>query len=57
MNYRADELLFGILYVGNRYGIHLKYPEQPLLRAKPLFRLHNLLHDRKCSDSGTSVLP
>ncbi|KAE8724485.1 Dicer-like protein 4 [Hibiscus syriacus] len=31
--------------------IHLKYPEQPLLRAKPLFKLHNLLHNRKPEDS------
>ncbi|CAI0395038.1 unnamed protein product [Linum tenue] len=27
-------------------NIDLKYPKQPLLRAKPLFQLHNLLHNR-----------
>ncbi|GAB2289126.1 endoribonuclease Dicer [Dionaea muscipula] len=29
------------------YQIHLRYPKQPLLQAKQLFCLHNLLHDRK----------
>ncbi|KAK4265332.1 hypothetical protein QN277_026397 [Acacia crassicarpa] len=30
-----------------RFSIHLKYPKQPLLCAKPLFNLRNLLHNRK----------
>lgn len=30
----------------NRFGIQLSYPEQPLLKAKQLFYLHNLLHNR-----------
>ncbi|XP_027192482.1 dicer-like protein 4 isoform X3 [Cicer arietinum] len=29
-----------------KFSIPLKYPEQPLLHAKPLFNLHNLLHNR-----------
>ncbi|GMI92533.1 DICER-LIKE 4, dicer-like 4 [Hibiscus trionum] len=37
-------------------GIHLKYPEQPLLHAKPLFKLHNLLHNRKPEDSESQEL-
>ncbi|PPS05772.1 hypothetical protein GOBAR_AA14871 [Gossypium barbadense] len=37
-------------------GIHLKYPEQPLLHAKPLFKLHNLLHNRKPEDSESNEL-
>lgn len=35
-----------------RFGVQLKYPEQPLLHAKPLFCLRNLLHNRKPEDSG-----
>lgn len=30
----------------DRFGIQLSYPEQPLLKAKLLFSLHNLLHNR-----------
>ncbi|KAK5830167.1 dicer-like protein 4 isoform X1 [Gossypium arboreum] len=40
----------------NMSGIHLKYPEQPLLHAKPLFKLHNLLHNRKPEDSESNEL-
>ncbi|XP_077223182.1 dicer-like 4 isoform X2 [Tasmannia lanceolata] len=29
-----------------KFSIHLLYPEQPLLKAKQLFSLHNLLHNR-----------
>nr|WOD55120.1 DICER-like protein 4 [Abelmoschus esculentus] len=36
--------------------VHLKYPEQPLLRAKPLFKLHNLLHNRKPEESESHEL-
>lgn len=36
-----------------RFSIYLKCPKQPLLRAKPLFNLHNLLHKRKHIDTGT----
>ncbi|XP_048227644.1 dicer-like protein 4 isoform X2 [Ricinus communis] len=39
-----------------RFGIQLKYPEQPLLQAKPLFSLHNLLHNRRKEDSVTQEL-
>lgn len=39
-----------------KFGIHLKYPEQPLLCAKPLFFLHNLLHNRKREDSEAHYL-
>ncbi|XP_054806590.1 dicer-like protein 4 isoform X2 [Prosopis cineraria] len=39
-----------------RFSIHLKYPKQPLLCAKPLFNLHNLLHNRKQEDTETQEL-
>lgn len=38
------------------FGIHLRYPEQPLLRAKQLFCLHNLLCNRKKEDSELQEL-
>ncbi|KAE8653040.1 hypothetical protein Csa_019548 [Cucumis sativus] len=38
-------------HLKTKFGIHLNYPEQPLLRAKPLFLLHNWLHNRKREDS------
>ncbi|TKY54740.1 Dicer protein 4 [Spatholobus suberectus] len=34
-----------------KFSIHLKYPEQPLLHVKPLSNLHNLLHNRKHEDA------
>ncbi|MED6180828.1 endoribonuclease Dicer [Stylosanthes scabra] len=40
----ADDLV-------EKFSIRLKHPEQPLLRAKPLFNLHNLLHNRKFEDT------
>lgn len=39
-----------------RFGILLKCPKQPLLHAKPLFCLRNLLHNRKPEDSGNYVI-
>ncbi|GMN70654.1 hypothetical protein TIFTF001_039694, partial [Ficus carica] len=36
------------------FGIQLKYPEQPLLRAKPLFSLQNLLLDRSQDESASN---
>ncbi|KAL8152481.1 hypothetical protein V2J09_010241 [Rumex salicifolius] len=36
-----------VKYLFKAHGIQLSYPEQPLLRVKQLFCLHNLLHDRK----------
>nr|CAD1831898.1 unnamed protein product [Ananas comosus var. bracteatus] len=33
-------------YQDSRFNIQLSHPEQPLLKAKPLFNLHNLLHNR-----------
>ncbi|KAJ4850950.1 hypothetical protein Tsubulata_011532 [Turnera subulata] len=39
-----------------RNGIQLKCPKQPLLRAKPLFFLRNLLHNRKQEDSEPEEL-
>ncbi|XVE71087.1 hypothetical protein DITRI_Ditri10aG0122200 [Diplodiscus trichospermus] len=36
--------------------IQLKHPEQPLLHAKPLFKLRNLLHNRKPEDSESHEL-
>ncbi|XP_024022600.1 dicer-like protein 4 isoform X1 [Morus notabilis] len=39
-----------------KFDIQLKYPEQPLLQAKPLFSLHNLLHNRGQDESASSHL-
>ncbi|XP_062159041.1 dicer-like protein 4 [Alnus glutinosa] len=39
-----------------QFGIQLKYPGQPLLHAKPLFCLHNLLRNRKSEDSESHEL-
>ncbi|XP_023928784.1 dicer-like protein 4 isoform X2 [Quercus suber] len=39
-----------------KFGVQLKYPEQPLLQAKPLFCLRNLLHNRKPEDSESREL-
>lgn len=39
-----------------KFGIQLRYPGQPLLHAKPLFRLHNLLRNRKPEDSESHEL-
>ncbi|XVF48473.1 hypothetical protein PTKIN_Ptkin03bG0193100 [Pterospermum kingtungense] len=36
--------------------IHLKHPRQPLLHAKPLFKVRNLLHNRKPKDSESHEL-
>ncbi|CAN0901094.1 Dicer-like protein 4 [Linum grandiflorum] len=38
------------------FDIHLQYPAQPLLCAKPLFLLHNLLHNRRIVESESSEL-
>jgi endoribonuclease Dicer len=40
-------------HFNEKYSINLKRPGQPLLHAKQLFNLHNLLHDRKNEDAGT----
>ncbi|KAF6147407.1 hypothetical protein GIB67_016764 [Kingdonia uniflora] len=34
-------------HYSRKFNIHLLHPEQPLLKAKQLFCVHNLLHDRK----------
>lgn len=39
-----------------RFGIHLSYPGQPLLKAKQLFSLHNLLHNRKTGNPGADLI-
>lgn len=41
-----------MLVLSIRLDIHLKHPEQHLLRGKQLFKLRNLLHNRKPEDSG-----
>ncbi|WJX95975.1 endoribonuclease Dicer [Trifolium repens] len=38
-------------HFNEKYSINLKRPGQPLLHAKQLFNLHNLLHDRKNEDA------
>ncbi|XP_047169317.1 dicer-like protein 4 isoform X2 [Vigna umbellata] len=45
----ADDLI-------EKFSIHLKYPEQPLLHVKPLPNLHNLLHNRKREDAEPQEL-
>ncbi|KAL1372177.1 hypothetical protein HN51_002320 [Arachis hypogaea] len=45
----ADDLL-------EKFSIHLKHPEQRLLHAKPVFNLHNLLHNRKYEDTEPQEL-
>lgn len=39
-------------HLNEKFSINLKRPEQPLLHAKQLFNLHNLLHDRKNADDA-----
>ncbi|KAM7263172.1 hypothetical protein ACFE04_000855 [Oxalis oulophora] len=41
-------------YYYQTYGKHLKHPEQPLLRAKQLFHLNNLLKNRRGEDAAES---
>ncbi|GAV83950.1 dsrm domain-containing protein/DEAD domain-containing protein/Helicase_C domain-containing protein/Ribonuclease_3 domain-containing protein/PAZ domain-containing protein/dsRNA_bind domain-containing protein [Cephalotus follicularis] len=43
-------------HIFQTFKIHLKHPKQPLLRAKPLFHLRNLLHNRKAEESGVHEL-
>ncbi|XP_045827560.1 dicer-like protein 4 isoform X3 [Trifolium pratense] len=38
-------------HFNDKFSINLKRPEQPLLHAKQLFNLHNLLHNRKNEDA------
>ncbi|XP_058759719.1 dicer-like protein 4 isoform X1 [Vicia villosa] len=38
-------------HLHEKFSITLKHPEQPLLHAKPLFKFHNLLHNRKHGDA------
>ncbi|XP_062157664.1 dicer-like protein 4 isoform X2 [Alnus glutinosa] len=40
-----------------QFGIQLKYPGQPLLHAKPLFSLHNLLLNRRSENSESCERP
>lgn len=43
-------------FLCNEHEIQLSYPEQPLLRAKQLFCLRNLLHDRRRTNSESREL-
>ncbi|KAK2646723.1 hypothetical protein Ddye_021918 [Dipteronia dyeriana] len=54
--YKDSEATSYVDHLSEKYDIHLKHPEQPLLRAKPMFRLHNLLHNRKHEDSESHEL-
>ncbi|KMT03583.1 hypothetical protein BVRB_8g192580 [Beta vulgaris subsp. vulgaris] len=45
-----------IEHLSGSFGIHLAHPGQPLLQAKQLFCLHNLLHDRKKGNPGSREL-
>ncbi|XP_020265696.1 endoribonuclease Dicer homolog 4-like isoform X2 [Asparagus officinalis] len=40
----------------DKFGIQLSYPEQPLLKAKQVFSLHNLLHNRVQEGTDTREL-
>ncbi|XP_030546666.1 dicer-like protein 4 [Rhodamnia argentea] len=48
--YKDSDILTHAAHIKRTYGIHLKLPKQPLLQAKPLFNVHNLLHNRKQYD-------
>ncbi|KAL6903528.1 hypothetical protein ACP4OV_004341 [Aristida adscensionis] len=39
-----------------RFGIELSHPEQPLLKAKQLFNLRNLLHNRLQESKGRELM-
>ncbi|XP_068345228.1 dicer-like protein 4 [Pyrus communis] len=54
--YKNSGTLTYVDHLIQKFGIHLKYPEQQLLHAKPLFSLHNLLHNRRQEDSGPTQL-
>ncbi|KAG4942949.1 hypothetical protein JHK84_047034 [Glycine max] len=43
-------------YFIEKFSIHLKCPEQPLLHVKPVSNLHNLLHNRKHEDAEPQEL-
>ncbi|CAI8584290.1 unnamed protein product [Vicia faba] len=43
-------------HLHKKFSITLKHPEQPLLHAKPLFKLHNLLHNRRHGDAEPDEL-
>ncbi|KNA22477.1 hypothetical protein SOVF_033880 isoform A [Spinacia oleracea] len=45
-----------IEHLSEKFGIHLTHPGQPLLQAKQLFCLHNLLHDRMNGNSESCEL-
>ncbi|GLU01387.1 hypothetical protein SLE2022_186970 [Rubroshorea leprosula] len=54
--YKDSEAANFVEHFINRFKIHLKHPEQPLLRAKPLASLHNLLCNRKPEDAEAHEL-
>ncbi|KAF8031365.1 hypothetical protein BT93_D0530 [Corymbia citriodora subsp. variegata] len=54
--YKDSEPLTHAEHINRTYGIRLEYPEQPLLHAKPLFNVRNLLHNRKQDDSEAQEL-
>ncbi|KAH9328954.1 hypothetical protein KI387_001062, partial [Taxus chinensis] len=43
VRFRTDQMKTYVQHFKDRYGIHIKYPWQPLLCARPLFRVQNLL--------------
>ncbi|KAL6221580.1 hypothetical protein ACLB2K_004976 [Fragaria x ananassa] len=55
--YKEDpEPLMYVDHLSKKFDISLIYPEQPLLCAKPVFSLHNLLHNRRQEDSEAQQL-
>lgn len=54
--YEESRTLSYMEHLNEKFGIQLKYPEQPLLQAKPLFSLHNLLHNRRQDEYASNHL-
>ncbi|KAM5548130.1 dicer-like protein 4 [Rosa sericea] len=52
---KSDGLTY-VDHLSKKFDISLKYPEQHLLCAKPVFNLHNLLHNRRQEDSEAQQL-
>ncbi|KAJ6808725.1 endoribonuclease Dicer-like protein 4-like isoform X1 [Iris pallida] len=49
------EILHKSIARKKRSGVQLSFPDQPLLKAKQLFNLHNLLHNRVQESTGSTT--
>ncbi|XP_030456382.2 dicer-like protein 4 isoform X1 [Syzygium oleosum] len=54
--YKDSDPLTHAEHINRTYGLDIELPEQPLLHAKPLFLVRNLLHNRKQDDSEAHEL-